>query len=126
MRNDRDAFLAEGRVAAGVIAVIMRVDQVLDRLIADFRNRRFQLVVHRRELRIHHDDAVRADGDRDVAACALEHVGVLAEIGRLHFDLGKVLLLCRVHIRRDQRHAGGGECPCQISHRFLLLVLVAR
>ena len=53
------------------------------------------LVVERRELAVHHDDAVGADRDRDVAALALEHIGLVAEVGGLDLDLGEIDVLLR-------------------------------
>ena len=79
-----------GRVAAGVIAVEVRVDQILDRQRRDRFDGGLDLVVQRRELAVHHDDAVGADRDRDVAALAFEHIGVVAEIGGLDLDLGEI------------------------------------
>jgi hypothetical protein len=89
MRDDDGAFLAECGVTARVIAVVMRVDEIGHRLFGDLGDRRLELVVHGRELRIDHDDAIGAYGDRHVAAGALQHMGVLAQIGRFNFDLGK-------------------------------------
>ena len=68
VRHDDDAVLGEVLVPAGVIAVIVRVDQILDRQRRDRLDGGLDLVGERRELAVHHDDAVGADRDRDVAA----------------------------------------------------------
>src|SRR5262249_17124980 len=62
--------------------------------------------VQRRELAVHHDDAVAANGDRDVAALAFEHVGLVAKVGGLDLDLGEIGRL-RLRRARDQH---GGAC----------------
>jgi hypothetical protein len=51
--------------------------------------------VERRELAVHHDDAVAADRDRDIAALALEHVSLVAQVGGLDLDLGEIDALLR-------------------------------
>jgi hypothetical protein len=63
------------------------VDEILDGERRDRRDRGLDLGGERRELAIHHDDAVGADGDGDVAALAFEHIGVVAEIRGLDLDL---------------------------------------
>src|SRR5262249_53154684 len=59
-----------------------------------------------RELAVHHDDAVGADRDRDVAALAFEAIGVVAEIDRLDLDFGEITLLCV----GGSRHQDGRGC----------------
>ena len=75
---------------------VMRQDGVLDRQRRDRLDGGLDLVAERGELRIHHDDAVGADRDRDVAALAFQPVGLVAEIGGLDFDLVPVDLLLRI------------------------------
>jgi hypothetical protein len=108
LRDDGRALLVEQRVTAGVIAVIVGIDHVFDGQRRDFRDRRLDLVVERRELRVHHDDAVRADGDGDVPAEAFQHVGVVAEVGGLNLDLGEIRLL-RLD-RAGAEHCGARQC----------------
>jgi len=62
----------EGCIAVGLLAVEMGIDEVSDGQIRILRDGGFDLVVERRELGIHHDDAVVADHDEDVAANAFE------------------------------------------------------
>ena len=70
------------------------------------------LVVQRRELGVHHDDAVVADYDEDVAALAFEHIGLVAEVGDLDLSqrgIGPLRIrgACREHRCRAQLHQGG-------------------
>ena len=94
LRDDDGAVLLEAFVAAGVVAVEVRVDHVLDRQRRDCLDRGLDLVVQRRELAVHHDDAVGADRDGDVAALALQPIGLVAEVGCLDLDLVPVDRSC--------------------------------
>ena len=85
--NDGDAVLGEGLVSAGVVAMIMRVDEIFDRLFRDRFDGGLDLVVQRRELAVDHDDAVFRHGHRDISTLAFEHVAVAAEVGGLDLDL---------------------------------------
>jgi hypothetical protein len=67
--------------------VIVRVDEETYGLRRDHRDRDLELVVHRRELTIHHDDAIVADDDGGVAAKAFKHEGAIAQIRGLDLDL---------------------------------------
>ena len=100
VRHDDDAVLGEVRVPAGVVAMIVRVDQVFDRERRYRLDRRSDLVGQRRELPIHLDDAVGADRNGDVAALAFQHVGLVAEVSRLDLDLVPV-------DQRRRRRRGG-------------------
>src|SRR5262249_38850477 len=84
---DDSAVLGKVGIAADVVAVEMRVDQVFDGQGRDRRDRRLDLGGERRELAVDHDDAVGADGDGDGAALAFQPVGFVAEIGGLDLDL---------------------------------------
>src|SRR3977135_562404 len=107
MREDGGAVLGEGRVAARVVAMEMRVDQIFDRLAArHFVDGRFDFVLQRRELAIHLDDAVIADCSHDVAALAFQHIGVVAERRDLHLDLRKIRLSLRIGRCRKQADRG--------------------
>ena len=105
--------LANSFVPAGVVAVIMRVDQIFDRQVGDGGDRRLDLVVQRRVLAVDHDDARLGDGDRDVSTLALQHVDVVAEVGGLDLDLGE--------IGRRRRGRGGWlllrACRCRPGDR---------
>ena len=92
-----DGGLVLGRelaIAAGMIAVEMGIDDVFDRLAAAcFIDGRLDLIVQRREFGIHLDYCVIAARSDDIPALAFQHVGAIAEVGGLHFDLGKIRLL---------------------------------
>jgi hypothetical protein len=60
-----------------------------------FIDRRLDLVVKRRELGVHHDDAVGAHRDGDVSTLALQHIGVVPQVGGLDLDLGEIDVLLR-------------------------------
>ena len=94
--DDSGPVLLERLVSAGVIAMEMRVDQILDRQRRDRADRRLDLVVQRRELPVHHDDAVAADRDRDVAALSFQPIGIVAEVDGLDLDLREIDVLLRV------------------------------
>jgi hypothetical protein len=117
VRHDGDAVLGEVLVPAGVIAMEVRVHQVFDRQRGDRLDRRLDLVGQRRELAVDHDDAVGADRDRDVPPLPGQHVGVVAEIGRLDLDLVPVderrrrrSRRLRVGGARDQACRQGDQC----------------
>jgi len=65
---------AVGFIAAGVISVEPGVDQIFHGQRRDRGDRGLDLVVERRELPVHHDDAIAADGHRDVAALSFQPV----------------------------------------------------
>jgi hypothetical protein len=73
----------EGCISAGVIAVIMGVDEVLDGQRRDFRDGSLDLVVQRCELAVYHDDAVGSNRDCNIAALTLEHIGILSKVSGL-------------------------------------------
>ncbi len=112
------AVLGKRLVAAGVVAVKMGVDEIFDRLVRDRRDRGLDLVMQRREFAVDHDDAVFCNGDRDIAALAFQHIDVVAEIGGLDLDLGKI----RRRGSRGRRlllRAGGARKPqggCRCRH----------
>jgi hypothetical protein len=89
-------ILLEVSVAAGVVAVEMSVEDVFDRQRRDLLDRGLDLVAKRRKLSVHHDDAVGADGDGDVATPAFEHIGVMTEVGLLDLHTVPIDLLLRV------------------------------
>jgi hypothetical protein len=78
------AVLVKKLVAAGLLAVEMGVDEITDGLARQRRDGGLDLVVERRKLAVHHDDAVVPHCEHDVAAAAAyEHVGHVAEISVL-------------------------------------------
>ena len=86
---------AEGRVAAGVVAVPVGVEHELELAGARALQRGADLVGERRELVVDDEDAVVARRDADVAARALQHVDVAGDLGRLDLHLREVPLLRR-------------------------------
>ena len=66
--HDGRAGLVEQLVPVDVIAMIVSADHVFDRQRRDFCDGGFDLVVERRKLAVHHDDAIGAYRDGDVAA----------------------------------------------------------
>jgi len=113
-------------VAAGVIAVEMRVDEILHGQRRDRLDSCFNFLGQRRELPIHHDDAVAANRNGDVPACAFEHVGVVAEIGGFDLDLRPVDQRRHRHRRLHgglrERGSGDHGChsgECESQHSLL-------
>ena len=94
MRDDHRARLAEGIVAAGVIAVQVRVDHELHRLVGQHGDRGADLRRHVGELVVDDGGAIDAHREPDVAAAAHEHVDARRDADG--FDL---------HVRR-RRHGG--------------------
>ena len=60
LRHD-GSFFTKMRIAAGMVAVPVRVQHDLDRFVSDAFQRGFNLIGKWQELIIHHDDAVVAD-----------------------------------------------------------------
>jgi hypothetical protein len=87
------AGLGELLVATDVIAVHMRVDDVTDRLIRQGPDGGHNFVRERRVLGVHYQHAGLADLQRDVAACAHQHVDVALHGQDVHFDVVQVLVL---------------------------------
>ena len=74
LRDDHRARLAEGVVAAGVIAVQVRVDHELHRLVAEHGDRGADFRRHVGELVVDDGGAIDAHRETHVAAAADEHV----------------------------------------------------
>src|SRR5262249_6710729 len=92
MRDDR-GFRAEFLVAACVVAVTVCVEYELELAIAELLECGADLVGQRSELVVYDQDAVRSDGNADVAAGAFEHVNVAARLSSLDLNLGEIVLL---------------------------------
>ena len=105
LRHTDRAIVLEALDAAGVVAVIMRGDDVFHRQRRDGRDRRLDLVVERRVLAVDDDDAVGADRDGDVAARAFQPKVLLPRSMVLMLDLGEVDRLLRkcTACERDRR-----------------------
>src|SRR5690606_35240648 len=93
------------RVAAGVIAVMMRVDDVADRLVGELPDRGEDLVGERSELRVDDQHAVVADLHGNVAAGPDEHVDIVAHLKRPDLD-GVEVLLRADRLRGREQDAG--------------------
>ena len=98
MGDDDSAVLGEGCVAADMVAVEMRVDEIADRVGRYCADRIANFVVQWRELSVDHQDAIARDSNRNVSAPAFEHIEPIAEIVGFDFDAGKVV--CRRSGRR--------------------------
>ncbi len=110
MREDGGAAPAPRLVPAGVVEVVVRVDDEahLARLaLGELGDLRGDAVCELGELVVDHDRAIRADEQRDVAARAGEHVQPAAEIDVLHDGVLEVDL--RVGGEAEHR---GGRRPC--------------
>ena len=97
LRDDGRARSGEGQVSAGVVAVVVGVDDEAHRLVgrANALERGGDLVGQRSVLVIDDDDAIFADRGGDVAARAFQHVDVAGNLGDLDLDLAEVLVLRR-------------------------------
>jgi hypothetical protein len=112
LRHDGGAVLVEQRVSTGVIAVVMRVDQILDGQRRELLDGGLDLIVERREFAVHHYNAVRAYCDGDVPALTLEHIGLVAKIRCLDLDFREIDVLLRV-CGSDRQYSSArksGEC----------------
>src|SRR4029453_15667154 len=94
-----------------MVTVVVRDDRVLDRERRDRLDRRLDLVAERGELGVHHDEAVAADEERDVAALTFQAISLIAEIDGLDLDtvpIRALWLLCVC----GSRHDDGRACQC--------------
>src|SRR5271166_740825 len=93
LSNDGRSFGGKRHVPASVIAVIMGIDDEADGLVggADALQSGGNLVSQRSVLVIHDDDAIIADGRRDVSAGALQHVNVAGDFCDLDLYFVEVL-----------------------------------
>jgi hypothetical protein len=109
VRDDDGAVPRKGLVAAGVVAMEMRVDHVAHRLRRDRGYRRFELAVHLAVHVVDHDDAVVADDHRHVAADraarAFEQIGAVAQIGGPDRSVLEIWRRRRRQARLGPRHA---------------------
>ena len=87
LRDDHRARLAEGIVAAGVIAVKVRVDHELHRLVAEHGDGRADLRRHVGELVVDDGGAIHAHRETHVAAAAIEHVDARRQADRFDLDV---------------------------------------
>ena len=120
MRRHDGTVLGEALVAARMVAMEMRVDEIADRLLRNGCDRRLDLVMQRRELAVDHDDAVVAHRGGDVAAHSFDHVGPVPEVGGLHLDLGIVGLGIRLPCC-EQKQTESPSKPRDRTHGALRL-----
>jgi hypothetical protein len=118
MRQNHRAPFAEALVAAGMVAMPMRVDHEADRIRIDGAHRGENLVGQRRELVVHQRISVLAIGQADIAAGSEQHGHAGRDALHLDLDLGEILLRSRARGHGEQ---GCGECESDAAHvRFLL------
>src|SRR5262249_6262067 len=91
--RDDGRINAEDGVAAGVVAVPVRIDDEFEFALAQLFQGGFDLVGQRRELIINDQDAVRADRYSDVSAGTFQHIDVAGDHRGLYLDFGKILPL---------------------------------
>src|SRR6266850_1335733 len=95
--DERGAGVVERYVSAGVVSVIVRVDDEAHGLVRNFQflQRGLDFFRQRSKLVVHNDDAVLAHRSGNVAALAFQHVDIAGNLGRLDLNLGPVRLLLR-------------------------------
>ena len=103
MCDDRRLFL-EVFVSAGVIPVIVRVDDEADGLVGDALQRGLNLIGQWSVLIVDDHDTVLADGGADVSASALEHVDVSRDFRDFDLNLAEVFVL------RGRTDGGDEQC----------------
>src|SRR5215470_7053211 len=101
VRYDRRLLLEVG-IAAGVVAVKVRVDDESNGLVGDAFEGGLDFFGQGRILIIDHHDTVLADGSADVSACAFQHVNIPGNLRDFNFDLAEVAILCRGENRHQQ------------------------
>src|SRR5271165_2549972 len=123
LSDDRSAFGGERHIPASVIAVIMGIDDEADGLVgdADALQSGGNLVSQRSVLVIHDNDAIIADGRRDVSAGALQHVNVAGDFCDLDLYFVEVLVL-----RRDQQCSAHEEKEFQQQNSLCHISLNSR
>ena len=104
------AGLGDRFIAADVIAVHVRADDVADGRIGDRADCSQELRAHLRELRIDDHYAFVAELDRRVSARAHDHVDVRPDLHEVHLHVVKVLLLCHSTAADGQQNAGNDGC----------------
>ena len=111
------------RVAAGVVAVPVRVQNHFDRFISDAFQGSFNLVRERQKFIVHHDNAVVAHGGADIAARALNHVNAAGNFLHFHFNFAEVLALGKgVHSAKQpkdkyRKNHFPHQCPLSDVHK---------
>ena len=108
LRDDGRIFLEES-IPAGVVAVVVRVDDEPDRLVGHAFQGRADLVGQRCVLIVNNHDPVFADRRADVARVrTLQHVDAVRDLYDLDFNLAVVFL----------RPGHDGQCNRERPHDF--------
>lgn len=108
MGDDDGAGIAEGLVAAGMVAVPVGVDQKFHRRIGQLADGRHDLAAERSELIVNEESAVLAYRNAEIPAGSNHHVDTRRDFGCLYLHLRKVVL--RPDDRRhDSRHNSNSD-----------------
>ena len=116
------------RIAAGVVAMPVRVQHDLNGFVGNAFQRGFNLVRERQEFIIHHDNAVVANGGADIAARAFNHVNAAGNLLYFHFNFAEILALGEgVHGPKQSKQNYGKNtfphrCPLSDVHKVSVLV----
>ena len=100
--RDRASGLRQFLVAARVIPMHMRIDDVTDRLVGNGSDRRQHLVAEPRIHRVHQQNAFFTHLHGDVAARAHQHVDVALHGQHVNLDVVEILRLLR---EANSRHS---------------------
>jgi hypothetical protein len=117
--RDDGYLLLEISVAAGVVAVIVRVDDEAHRLFGDAFQCGLNLLRERSILIIHNHNAVVADRRANVPSRALEHVHVAGHFRDLDLHFAEILVLSHSHSRNEEQTSR--QNGCHVIHPFLFL-----
>ena len=121
--DHRGTRVAEWRIPAGVVAVVVSVNDEAHRLVRNFQilQRGLDFFRQRSELIVHNEDAVLAHGRGDISALAFQHVDVAGNLGRFDLNRGPVwrLLLRHGRLPASQRRANQYDphpSPRRLAH----------
>jgi len=92
LRDHSRTGIGEGGVPAGVIAVIVSIDDEANRLVCDAKifEPSLDFFGKRSKLVVNDDDSVSADRGRDISSLAFQHVDVSGNFSDLDLDFGPV------------------------------------
>ena len=123
LRDDYGTGICEIRIAARVITVPVRIDDIVDITAADFANGRLDFVAERCELIVDDERTVVTDRKSDVAALTDEHVYALDNRNGFDLDIGEIILgNCR---DADCEQARKAAC-CFSFHGYFPAALLSR